>query len=230
MKKVLITGGSSGLGAAIVNAISNKYDVYYTYYKNPNTDFKGTGIYFDMKDVSSVLSLKEWILENQPDVLINNAISNLDTTHAHKESRESTIDSFSHNIAPTVELTGAFIKKARKRKSGKIINILSAYIIGNTPTGMAKYAAEKNYLLSMNNSWASENINFNVTSNAISPSIMQTNLTKYTDERIIEQMISNHPLKRLLKPSEVADCVKFLIEASSFITGQNITMNSAENL
>ena len=95
---------------------------------------------------------------------------------------------------------------------------------------MAKYAAEKNYLLSMNKSWASENINFNITSNAISPSMMQTNLTKNIDERIIEQMITSHPLKRLLDPSEVANVVKFLVEASSFITGQNLVINSGENL
>ena len=38
--KILITGGSSGLGASIVKVLCNSYDVYYTYYKKPNSELK----------------------------------------------------------------------------------------------------------------------------------------------------------------------------------------------
>ena len=90
--------------------------------------------------------------------------------------------------------------------------------------------AQKNYLLSLNKSWATENIAFNVSSNAISPSIMRTNLTKYTDERVFEQMVENAPLKRLIEPKEVAEVVEFLVGSTLFLNGQNIVLNQGENL
>jgi NAD(P)-dependent dehydrogenase (short-subunit alcohol dehydrogenase family) len=226
--KILITGGSGGLGKAIVNQLSAIHDVYFTYCNNQSTD--ANAIHLDFSISSSVNALTEWIEAEQPDVLINNALNGLNQSHAHKIISEDHNDGFQQNVAPVIQLTNSFIKKARKRKCGKVINVLSSYIIGKPPIGMSQYIAQKNYLLSLNKSWASENISFNITSNAISPSIMQTKLTEDTDERVFEQMIASHPLKRLIEPKEVAEVVEFMINASPFLNGQNIVLNHGENL
>ena len=59
---------------------------------------------------------------------------------------------------------------------------------------------------------------------------MQTGLTDDVDERVIDQMISNHPQQKLLDIYEVADTVKFLVNCSSHINGQDILMNAGSNL
>ena len=55
---------------------------------------------------------------------------------------------------------------------------------------------------------------------------MQTNLTAGIDERMVEQIIENHPLKSLLTVHEVAEAVSFLVNASNQINGIDIVMNA----
>ena len=55
---------------------------------------------------------------------------------------------------------------------------------------------------------------------------MQTNLTADIDERVVEQIKENHPLKNLLTVDEVAETVSFLVNASNQINGIDIIMNA----
>jgi len=234
--RILVTGGTSGLGKAIVEELSSEFEVFFTYHRNSEVAKElekvtnTTSIQYNMSDTSSVESLCNWIVENEPDILVNNALTGFVQKHAYKISGEEHHNAFEENIASTITLTNRFIKKARKRKSGRIINVLSSYIIGKPPVGMSQYVAQKNYLLSLNKSWAIENIAFGITSNAISPSIMKTNLTKDTDERIFEQLVENSPMKRLIEPKEVSEVISFIIKATPFLNGQNIVLNHGENL
>jgi len=228
--KILITGGSSGLGKAITEQLSAGHEVFFTYYNTEDNIANTSSLYLDMTSTESIKKLSKWIETEQPEVLINNAITGLRQNHSHKLSGENHLESFSSNVAPVIDITNAFIVQARKRKSGKIINVLTSYLIGKPPIGLSQYTAQKAYLLSLNKSWASENIKFNVTSNAVSPSIMRTELTSDTDERIFENMIEGHPLKRLIEPKEVAECIEYMVNSSLFMNGQNIVMNHAENL
>ena len=74
----------------------------------------------------------------------------------------------------------------KKKRKGKIITILTSFLLNSPPIGSSSYVANKAYLKSLTKSWANENIKFNVTSNTISPSFMQTNFTSDVDERIID--------------------------------------------
>ena len=95
---------------------------------------------------------------------------------------------------------------------------------------MSEYVASKNYLLSLSKSWATENAKFNISANCISPSMMLTNLTSDTDERIVEEMQNAHPLKKLITPVEVAESINYLINASQQINGTNMIMNAAADI
>lgn len=138
--------------------------------------------------------------------------------------------SFQQNIIPTIRITQAFITQARKRKFGKIINIISSANINRPPIGWSEYVANKAYLLSLSKSWATENIKFNISSNAISPGFMLTSLTADTDERIVEQMTEAHPLKKLLTTKEVAETVEFYTRCSQQINGTNLVINAGNDL
>ena len=59
---------------------------------------------------------------------------------------------------------------------------------------------------------------------------MQTSLTSDIDHRIIDQMIADHPLKKLLTVEEVAETILFLTKASSHINGVDILMNHGINI
>lgn len=238
--KILITGGASGLGAAITKELA-KYPsnfVYFTYNSSAAAsklieeefnNTKGIKCDFTSKDDLEELLLK--VKELDLSVLINNAyIGPIDSQYFHKIQNNNFQTNFEKNILPTLSLTQEVIKYFRKKKTGKIITILTSYLYNTPPIGMAVYTGNKAYLKQQTKVWAMENIKFKITSNSISPSIMQTDLTKDVDERILEQMTSAHPLKTLLTVQEVAHAVHFLTEASNHINGVDIPLNAGVNI
>jgi 3-oxoacyl-[acyl-carrier protein] reductase len=236
---VLITGGASGLGEAITRklAADDSSFVYFTYSSSKDTalsiesKYKNTkAIYCDFKNQASFDSFLASVATIDVDVLINNAFTGFTKNHFHKLSSEYFLESFKHNVIPTIQLTQKIILGFRKRKFGKIITILSAAIINKPPIGWSEYVANKNYLLSLSKSWAIENSSFNITSNCISPSFMQTALNKDTDERIVDEMTNSHPLKRLLTIDEVGESVEWLMKSSQQINGVNLVINGGADL
>lgn len=236
---ILITGGAAGLGQAITLELAkNKKDkIYFTYFKSSQhageiqkklSNTKGVRVNFlkesDLKNLTSKISSMDL------DVLVNNAIVNLEQEAFHKVSSNKFRQNFQGNILPIIKITQAALDTFRKKRFGKIITILSSYLVGNPPVGLSSYVAEKAYLMSLAKSWATEYAKFNITSNCISPSPMQTGLQEKTDPRIIEQMIENHPLRRLLTVKEVAEAVEFYTKCSQQINGNNLIMNAAENV
>jgi len=236
---ILVTGGASGLGEAITRNLaqteSNK--IYFTFCKSAdkakeleNQFSNAKGIFCDFENEISLQTLLSQIEFLDIHALINNAFTGLETNYFHKINPEYFSENFIKNVVPVIKITQQAILHFRKQKSGKIVTILSSYIINKPPMGLSEYVAAKNYLLSLSKSWAVENAKFNITSNAISPAFMQTQLTSDTDERIVEEMVKNHPLKKILSPSEVADSVQYLLNASSQINGINLIMNAAADI
>lgn len=238
--KIIVTGGASGLGAAITEKLAAVpgYEVIFTYCSSeekakavearfPNT----RAIRCDFTDLQDVEKLAGGFSELSPDVLINNAFAGgITKNYFHKTDAAVFSDGFSSNVMPVVLLTQAAISIFRKKKSGKIITILSSAIVNKPPIGWSSYVAAKNYLLSLSKSWAVENARYNISSNAVSPSFMQTQINADVDERMVEEMINNHPLKRLLQPEEVADTVAYLVAAGNQVNGINFLINAAENV
>ncbi|MGF7078341.1 SDR family NAD(P)-dependent oxidoreductase [Mucilaginibacter sp. UYCu711] len=237
---ILITGGASGLGKAITLGLAQDplNTVYFTYHSSdkaakeietvqPNTH----AIKYDLSNKDDIQKLKSKIEELQPDVLINNAYKGEPLkTHFHKTNADDFMEDFERNIMPVIALTSSAIKVFRAKKHGKIITILTSYLVNQPPTGTSVYVAGKAYLAQLSKSWATENAQYNITSNTVSPAFMLTGLTKDVDERIIEQMIKSHPLKSLLMPEEVAETVHSLVYASSHLNGIDIVINSGINI
>jgi NAD(P)-dependent dehydrogenase (short-subunit alcohol dehydrogenase family) len=237
---ILITGGASGLGEAITRILAKDTNnkVYFTYSNSElnarkiESDFSNAySIKCDFKDSESLKSLTSKIEIFELDVLINNAFSgDFLKSHFQKILPNDFLIDFKDNLIPVIEITQETIKSFRKKKSGKIITVLSSALIDLPPIGSSVYVANKAYLEKLTKVWATENVKYNITSNSISPSFMLTKLTSGVDNRIIAQMIDNHPLKKLLTVEEVAETVLFLTNASSQINGIDVVMNSGTNI
>jgi 3-oxoacyl-[acyl-carrier protein] reductase len=236
---ILVTGGSKGLGSAIVNKLTAQPDnhIYFTYFNSERAASElesmhtnTTKVHCDFNSEDALLSLVDKMQQWNIDVLINNAAVNPPKSHFHKVDTEMLVNDFRVNTVSTIKITQAAIKIFRKKKFGKIITVLSSAILGKPPIGWSEYVAGKNYLLSLSKSWATENNRFNITSNCVSPSFMLTDFNQDIDERLIDDIKTTHPLGKLLLPDEVAVTVDFLTTCSQHINGVNIVMNAAMDL
>lgn len=237
---ILITGGSSGLGQAIVLRLAaNKNNkIWFTYRSHENEALamvEGNdnveAVRCDFSSEEDMQALLCKMGDMQLDVLINNAYAGYALgNHFHKTPIEDFEKAFRLNILPTIRITQEALKTFRKKKSGKIITTLTEYLIGRVPTGCALYTATKAYLAQLVKAWASEYSRYGITSNAVSPSFMQTSLTAETNELMIDQMLSAHPLKRLLTTDEAAEVYEFLCNANTQINGVNIPVNAGMNI
>ena len=236
---ILITGGASGLGKAITLKLAANPDnyIYFTYFKSNSISVElkkkhsnVKGIHVDFNNTESLSNLLNTMEELKLDVLINNALPINNVCHFHKVESTDFSSSFQSNVLPVIKISQKAVLVFRKAKFGKIITVLSSAIINKPPIGWSGYVAEKNYLLSISKSIATENANFNITANCVSPSFMQTNLNSTVDERVVEDMIAKHPLKNMLTTEETAETVAFLISASQQINGTNIIINSGSDL
>lgn len=237
---ILVTGGSSGLGKSIVSLLSDQSEnnLFFTYNRN---ETQAQSLVYDKKNVvaikcdfmneDEIVHLGEIIRESDLDVLINNVyVGPAEGKHFHKTEPDYFLKSFENNLVPTIKITQNALSVFRAKKYGKIINILTAYLINLPPIGFSVYTANKAYLYQLSKSWNSEYAKYNITSNCISPELMLTNLSTDIDERILEQIVSAHPLKKLLTTDEVAESVNYLVKSSQQINGTNLVINAAKNV
>lgn len=238
---ILITGGNSGLGKAAVEQLSREgHIVYFSYLPieecekeaqrmvESNKDLTAIPLNFCIKE--SVDSFCDLIKSLEIDILINNAYAGkAQGKHFHKTSADDFLVAFSNNVIPTIRITQACLEGMRKRKFGKIINIITSYVIDTPPTGMAIYVATKAYLRHISRSISKEFGRFNITSNCLLPEYMNTNFGKVEDFQL-EQMTAAHPLKRLLTPDEVAQVIVHFVNSSQQLNGIEMPINAAQHI
>ncbi|WP_214072347.1 SDR family oxidoreductase [Mucilaginibacter sp. dw_454] len=237
---VFITGGSSGLGESITRLLASDSDntVYFTYSSSADkakaieADLpNAVAIKCNFKAADEVETLKDKIAGLDLDVLINNAYAgSFLKTHFHKLPADDFLSEFEQNIIPTITITQAAILAFRKKKAGKIITILTSALVNVPPVGASIYLANKAYLKQLTKVWATENSKYNITSNSVSPSFMLTRFTSDMDERIVEQMTGNHPLKKLLTTDEAAQSILQLVNASNHINGVDLIINAGMDI
>lgn len=234
---ILITGGTSGLGKATVKLlVKDGHQIYFSYLANETfTEVakEMEAAYENVKaiplnfcDEESVDSFCEQMAEWNIDVLVNcTYVGKPQTTYFHKIDSSEFLKAFQMNIIPTVKITQTAILGMKKRKFGKIINIITEAVMGLPPMGYTLYAANKAYLMELSNVWNKEYTRYNITSNCILPAYMQTKFAE-VDERILEQMVKEHPLKKLLSPEEVASTIKYFVDAPQHVNGVKLPINA----
>lgn len=237
-KKALITGGSRGIGAAIVKRFAEEgADVAFTY--NSSREKAETlaaeistayGItckayQSDAASFSAAETLINAVIADfgQIDVLINNAGITRDTLML-RMSEQQWDDVIANNLKSVFNLTKHAIRFMMKNKGGSIINMSSIVgITGNA--GQANYAASKAGIIGFSKSIAKEMGSRNVRCNVIAPGFIETDMTDELDEKTKDAYLQNIPLKRLGGAREVADVCVFLgSDLSTYVTGQTLSV------
>jgi 3-oxoacyl-(acyl-carrier-protein) reductase len=237
-KVALVTGGSRGIGKAIVQALSKAgADVAFTYHHSKaeadeivlSLNTNGTRCRAYQGDVASPEEMQTVVKQVATDlgpisILVNNAGINRD-----KSFLKMTKDMWDEVIH--VDLDGVFYTTQLVAKDmvgggwGRIINISS--IVGQTGNfGQTNYAAAKGAVIAFTESLARELARKGVTVNAVAPGFIDTDMVKGMPVEAIEQVKSLTPVGRLGKPEEIADAVVFLASPrTGFVTGQVLGVN-----
>ena len=242
-KKILITGGSRGIGRAMTIALAREgAKLAVVYYKNETAaqetiqQIKGDGHLFIRSDISKPEEVRKMVNEvalafGKIDVLINNA-----GVYIPHEIDKLPYNEWQYKWEKTLEvnLTGpanvcyCVANYMTLEKKGKIINISSRGAYRGEPDHPA-YGAAKAGLNSLTQSLAKKLAPYNISSIAVAPGFVQTDMAKpYLEGPNAKEIIAQSPLNRAARPEEIAKIVSFLCEdGTDYLTGSIIDMNGA---
>lgn len=235
-KVVIITGGTRGIGRAIVlSSIKNGAKVVFTYQKSDDAanaivdDVRTMGgdclaVKADAKSYAEARSVVDAAIEKfgKLDALVNNAGITKDKALMMMDPTEwqEVIDV---NLTGYFNMSKACIVTMLKQKSGNIVNISSVAGIVGLPR-QVNYSAAKAGIIGLTKSLAKEVAPYGIRVNAIAPGYIDTDMTKNLKQR--EQFEKMVPSGRFGRPEEVAEAVIFIMsDLSKYITGQVVKVD-----
>ncbi|MDC7227345.1 MAG: 3-oxoacyl-[acyl-carrier-protein] reductase [Spirochaetales bacterium] len=236
-KTAVVTGGSKGIGKAIVELfLKEGASVYYISRSEGDTagfealaNEAGTEVKWKQGSVSDSSKMNEIATEiikekGQVDILVNNAGITRDGLSFMMKD-EAWNDVIETNLSSVFYLSRPISRSMAKKRSGSIINVSSVVgIIGNA--GQCNYAAAKAGIIGYTKSLARETAGRGVRVNAIAPGFIQSDMTDAIPDAAKEELKTKIPFGRIGTPEEVANTVLFLAsEMSSYITGQVISID-----
>ena len=235
-KTALITGGSRGIGEAIVRKyMSEGASVAFTYHSSSArsdalvTELSNQGkIKAYQSDASDYTAAEQLIKDvlaefGQIDILINNAGITRDNLML-RMSEAQWDEVINTNLKSVFNLTKHVLRPMLKNRGGSIINMSSVVgVFGNA--GQANYAASKAGIFGFTKSIAKEVGSRSIRCNAIAPGFIATEMTDELDEKTRESFLAGIPMKRWGEAGEVADACLFLgSDLSKYVSGQTLSV------
>jgi acetoacetyl-CoA reductase len=233
----LVTGGTGGIGTAIVKRLARNGHRVATNYRSEEkakawqAELKAEG--FDCLivpgDVADYASCQGMIKEIESQlggigIVINNAGITRDTTF-HRMSPQQWSDVIATNLTGCYNVTRCVIEGMRARMWGRVVQISS--INGQKGQyGQANYAASKAGMHGFTISLAQESAKFGVTVNTVSPGYVGTEMVMAVPEDVRAKIVAQIPTGRLGTPDEIAYAVSFFVaEEAAWVTGANLSIN-----
>lgn len=218
MKKVLITGGATGIGKSTAMLFAQKgYDVFVTY-NQTKPDFDGiTKIKCNLENEEDILNLFKTV--GNIDILVNNAgislIKQINDTTAEEYDKIMSINARSYFLC-----SREAVKLMLKNHEGAIVNVSSMW--GQTGASCEiAYSMSKAAVIGLTRSLAEELAPSGITVNCVCPGIIDTRMNNMFDKNELEEEV---PLGRLGTSEEVADAIFYLTQ-NKYITAQILGVN-----
>ena len=237
-KVAIITGGSRGIGEAIVREYAGQgAKVAFNYLKSEDRarelkeelEAQGRDVFIYKGDVRDYKAMRVFVEEAKDyfgrlDIIVNNA-GILRDKALMLMAQEDWNEVISTNLSGTFNLTRAAIVTMMKQKSGIVINITSVAGITGIPR-QVNYSASKAGIIGLTKSLAKEVGPYNIRVNAIAPGYTDTDMIDGIKDEVKEELKERIPLGRFGRAEEVAKTAVFLAsEKSNYITGQVITID-----
>ncbi len=228
----LITGGTRGIGRAIVETFAHAgARVAFTYRSAHQAAKELTetltekghdvmGFQADVADFQAAQDVVQRVLDawGHIDILVNNAGITRDNLllRLTEEDWDAVLNT---NLKGVFNFCKAVYRPMMKQRSGKIINMSSVVgITGNA--GQTNYAASKAGIIGFSKSLAKELGSRGITVNVIAPGYVETEMTAALPEKAREALTQAIPLRRTARPEEIAQAALFLASSlADYITG-----------
>lgn len=215
MHKVLVTGGSRGIGKAIAQKFTEHgYDVITPIRQELN--------------LLDATSIEQYIQEHRADgfdVIVNNA--GINDIHEIDAVTDDEIERMiATNLVAPIKLLRGLVGAMKEKQYGRIVNIASIWAVVSKG-GRCIYSATKNGIHGVTNTLAVELAEDNILVNTVCPGFTLTELTaKNNSPEEIAKIAEDIPMRRMAQPEEIAEVVYFLCsEQNTYLTGQKITVD-----
>jgi 3-oxoacyl-[acyl-carrier protein] reductase len=243
-KAALVTGASSGIGAATAVLFAELgARVAIGYYNNRDgaeqvrsrIEAAGGEAIAIKADVRQTKEVERLVAESVKrfgpvDVLVNNAGSLMTRMKVAEVDDAKWDDIFALNVRSAMACTRAVAKSMVERRRGAIVNVVSVAARNGGGPGAGAYAAAKGALISYTKSMAKELAPSGVRVNAVSPGVIDTPFHEvFSTPEMIKGFVAAIPLGRTGRPEECASVIAFLAsDAASYLVGETIEINGGQ--
>lgn len=215
-ERVLITGGATGIGAAIAERAREDG------YEPVIIDRVGDGIRADLSSPAETAAALAEALRGGPIHRIVNNVGVIAVAPLEDLTLAQLDQTWAVNVRAAVQCTQAVLPAMRERGFGRIVNLSSRAALGKE--GRTAYAATKAALIGLTRTWALELGPDGITANAIAPGPIRTAMFAAANppgSPTTQALLNSVPVKRMGEPGDIAHSVAHLLDArTGFVTGQ----------
>jgi len=243
-KTALITGASSGIGAATARLFAELgARVAIGYHSNAQNakaiqqEIEAAGgsaltLQADMRQPAQIRQLIEQAISGlgQIDILVNNAGSLIERVTFEKITQERWDEVINLNLTSAMLAAQAVAPGMTQRRAGNIINLVSIAGRNGGGPGAGAYATAKGGLITLTKALAKEFAPHNVRVNGVSPGVIDTPFHEvFSTPEMIANFVKTIPMGRVGTSEECASVIAFLAsDAASYITGETIEVNGGQ--
>ena len=247
-KKALVTGSTTGIGAATAKALSDAGAAVVISGRNAENgakvvaDIRNAGgqaefIQADLQQEGAAEELVAASIQHLGglDILVNNA-GILYTATIVETTEQQWLDTFNVNVNAVFRLSKAAIRHMQASGGGAIVNTASEWGLNGEPRHVA-YCASKGAVVQMTRCMALDHAAENIRVNSVCPGEIHTQMvddilaTQPGDpQENLKSLAAGIPMRRLADPAEVGKCIRFLAsDDASYVTGANLTVDGGND-